>query len=200
MKTKILLLSLLLITNITGFGKVWQITNSGNTFTPATITINLGDTVNFAIGAYHNAQEVSEQTWGDNGTTLLTGGFDVPFNGGLVLPEKLGIGTHYFICKPHVSLGMKGTIIVQGTTSISKEQLLSDISIYPNPATDRINIKAGSDMLGALYSIADQSGRKVLTGEISEENTSLDISYLSNGLYFLKVGIKPENTFKLIKK
>jgi len=186
--------------SLTGFSKIWQITNSGNTFTPATITIDQGDTVNFAIGSYHNAQEVGERTWGDNGTSLLSGGFDVPFGGGMVLTEQLGIGTHYFICKPHVTLGMKGTIIVQGTTSISKDQLFTDVSIYPNPATEIINIKTGSELPGALYSIADQSGRQVLNGKLDGENTSIDISYLLGGFYFLKVGLRSENTFKIVKK
>jgi hypothetical protein len=119
----------------------------------------------------------------------------------MVYPDNLQMGTHYFVCTPHVKLGMKGVIFVEEvTTDIIEDQLLSDISVYPNPTTDRINIKVGNDLLGAIYSITDQSGRKVLTGEISEENISFDISYLSNGFYFLKAGIKPENTFKLIKK
>lgn len=199
MKTKILLSLFFLTIGLTGFGKVWLITNNNNTFTPNTITINIGDTVNFAITSYHNAQEVSDRTWADNGTTLLAGGFEVPFGGGLVLPDKLGVGKHYFVCKPHASLGMKGIITVQGTTAISENQQLSDISIYPNPATDRINIKAGSELPGTLYSITDQSGREVLNGKLDGVNTSLDISYLSKGFYFLKVGLKSENTFKIVK-
>lgn len=183
------------------FSKVWEIGNAGNTFSPDAVRINVGDTINFTISQYHNAVQVIDRTWMDDGTALLPGGFDVPFNGGIVYPDNLQMGTHYFVCTPHVKLGMKGVIIVEEvTTDIIEDQLLSDISVYPNPTTDRINIKAGNDLLGAIYSIADQSGRKVLTGEISEENISFDISYLSNGFYFLKAGIKPENTFKLIKK
>jgi hypothetical protein len=63
---------------------------------------------------------VSQATWNANGTTPLPGGFSVPFGGGMVLPSQLGIGTHYYVCQAHVSFGMKGKIIVTGS-SVQKE-------------------------------------------------------------------------------
>lgn len=113
MRNKILLSLLLMSTSLTGFCTVWTVNNSGLTFTPATITINAGDTVHFVLSTSHNAREVSQATWNANDTTALAGGFQAPFGGGLVLPAQLGVGTHYFVCTPHASFGMKGTIIVQ---------------------------------------------------------------------------------------
>lgn len=200
MKTKILLSLIFLSLGLEGFSKVWQITNNNNTFTPSTITINFGDTVKFAITSYHNAQEVSDRTYADNGNTLLAGGFEVPFGGGLVLPDKLGVGKHYFVCKPHASLGMKGIITVQGTTAISENQLLSDISIYPNPAKDFINLKANNNLIGAMFIVADQNGRQVLNGKLTGETTLLDISRLASGFYFFQVGQEQKQAIKIIKK
>lgn len=200
MKTKILLLLILSSISITGFSKVWEIGNAGNTFTPDTIKINVGDTVNFTIGSFHNAVEVDSKTWSDNGNTPLEGGFNVPFNGGMVYPDQLKEGTLYFICSPHVQFGMKGVIIVEEvTTDIREEFAVADIAVYPNPTSDLVNVKAGIDLIGSVYIITDLSGRAVLTGDIREENTSLDIGYLSNGLYFIQVGVKPENKFKIVK-
>jgi plastocyanin len=113
MKNKILLSLLLLSISLTGFCTVWTVNNSGNTFTPATITINFGDTVNFVIAVSHDAREVSQTTWNASGNTALAGGFQTPFGGGMVLPAQLGVGTHYYVCTPHASLGMKAIIIVQ---------------------------------------------------------------------------------------
>lgn len=111
---KKILLSLLLVSiSIAGYSKIWTINNSGSTFSPATITIVYGDTVRFTITVAHDAREVSQTTWNAGGTTALPGGFQTPFGGGLVLPTQLGVGTHYYICTPHVGIGMKGTIIVQ---------------------------------------------------------------------------------------
>lgn len=110
---KITFLLLLLFTSLAGFSTIWTITNSGNSFTPASITINLGDSVNFVLGTSHNASEVSQTTWNANGNIPLSGGFETAFGGGIVLPAQLGVGTHYYVCTPHASVGMKGVIIVQ---------------------------------------------------------------------------------------
>lgn len=117
MKNKILLSILLLSTSLTGFCTIWTVTNTANTFTPATITITVGDTVNFVITTAHNAIEVSQATYNANGNTALSGGFQTAFGGGMVLPAQLGVGTHYYVCTPHASMGMKGTIIVQNCSA-----------------------------------------------------------------------------------
>ncbi|MFZ4399768.1 MAG: T9SS type A sorting domain-containing protein [Bacteroidales bacterium] len=113
MKTKIILSFLLLLMSVSGFSTVWTVNNVGTSFSPATITINTGDSVNFSIDASHNALEVSLTTWNADDNTPLTGGFETNYGGGLVLPSNLTTGTHYYVCSPHASMGMKGIIIVQ---------------------------------------------------------------------------------------
>src|SRR5688572_6719117 len=88
----------------------FTITNSGNSYAPASLTIALGDTVRFVLSSNHDAREVSATTWNSNGTTSLTGGFQTAYGGGTVFPSFLGLGTHYYVCTPHAYLGMKGTI------------------------------------------------------------------------------------------
>ncbi len=200
MKIKILLSLLFLSTSITGFCTTWKIVNSGTTFSPATITITLGDSVNFVISPAHDAREVSLTTWNANGNTALTGGFQTPFGGGLVLPSQLGVGTHYYVCTPHASIGMKGQIIVQNTTGITENQLQTNISVFPNPATDLITVKTSNDILGLTFIITDQTGRQVLTGKLNNETTSVDISELATGVYLFQVGQQRRQTFKVIKK
>ena len=135
MNSKFFLTLLLISISLTGFCTVWTVTNSANTFTPANITINFGDTVNFAITTGHDAREVSQTTWSVNGNAALPGGFQTSFGGGIVLPSQLGVGTHYYVCTPHASMGMKGTIIVQNsTTSITENSLQKTISVFPNPS------------------------------------------------------------------
>lgn len=51
-------------------------------------------------------------TWSVNGNTPLSGGFTRPFGGGLLTPSTgLTVGTHYYVCSPHASSGMKGIIV-----------------------------------------------------------------------------------------
>ncbi len=112
MKLKSLLALLLITISTSAFCTIWTINTSGFTYTPATTNILFGDTVVFTIGGSHDAREVSLATWTANGNTPLPGGFQTAFGGGIVLPAQLSVGTHYFVCTPHASMGMKGTIIV----------------------------------------------------------------------------------------
>jgi hypothetical protein len=73
--------------------------------------------------------------------------------------------------------------------------------IYPNPAHDAITLKFGSNINpDASFTLTDNTGRKVLTGKITEETTSVDISRLPNGIYFLQLGAETLHSYKVIKK
>lgn len=84
--------------------------SSYNIFSPSDLTINIGDTVFFVNMSTHNAVEVDENTYNNNGTTS-NGGFELYTDGYVVLEE---VGTHYYVCTPHVMFGMKGKINVEG--------------------------------------------------------------------------------------
>ncbi len=110
---KAVLVSFLLLLPVALFGATHTITSSGFTFSPPVDTITVGDTVNFALASIHNAVEVSQSTWNANDTTRLPGGFGVPFGGGQVV--SIPLGTHFFVCQAHASMGMKGIITVVNT-------------------------------------------------------------------------------------
>ena len=70
-----------------------------------------------------------------------------------------------------------------------------EIIIYPNPAKDFIRVEMDLTK-AAEFEIYATTGKLILSGLISPENSIIDISGLSNGLYLLKV----ENSFiKLVK-
>ena len=172
-----------------GFSTTWIITNSGTTFTPATITINLGDSVKFNIGTGHNVVEVSQTTWNDNGNAPLPG-FSLPFGGGLLLPVQLTTGTHYFVCSPHASFGMKGTIIVQNTSGISDNPSKTNISIFPNPSNGKFQVDVNTSQVGKSINmdIYNAKGNKVFASTDLAQNKSnlFDLSSFPSGIYYLK--------------
>lgn len=189
MKKKILLSILLLSSSLIAFCTTWTITNSGFSFNPATITINLGDSVNFGITASHDAREVSMATWNVNGSTALPGGFQTPFGGGLVLPAQLGLGTHYYVCTPHASGGMKAKIIVQSsTTGIAENQSQTNLSVYPNPSNGKFQFALeGSQVLkNCKMEIYNVQGVRICQSVITNTKTDIDLSNQPNGIYFLK--------------
>jgi plastocyanin len=81
-------------------------------FTPEDLTIAVGDCVNFIMSDTHNAIEVSEDSYNNRDGTPLEGGFGVQF--GETLEVYFGeAGTHFYVCQPHISTDMIGTITVE---------------------------------------------------------------------------------------
>lgn len=84
------------------------ITNSGFNFVPAVINVTVGDTVVFDIDGSHNAIEVSKENY-DARQATSNAGFTIPFGGGSFVVTEAK--TYYYVCQPHVSLDMVGTIV-----------------------------------------------------------------------------------------
>ena len=88
---------------------------------------------------------------------------------------------------------------VSVVTSI-EDNKLSNIEIYPNPANNMVNIKANSSFFGKDYIVNDNLGRTLLLGKIISENTSVDISNLAKGIYFLTIKENLKQVLKLVKE
>jgi hypothetical protein len=68
------------------------------------------------------------------------------------------------------------------------------ISIYPNPADDYLVITISeNDFSGAELTVIDTKGRNVLENRISTAKTTLDISPLQTGIYFIKIKTNSKN-------
>jgi plastocyanin len=187
---KIVFSILLFSLGLSSFCTTWTITNSGFTFSPATVTITFGDSVNFSLGAIHNAVEVSQATWDLNGTTPLPG-FSVPLGGGLVLPTQLAIGTHYYVCTVHAAMGMKGIIIVQGPAGIPETSSMGNFSIYPNPSRGKFKVEINNPQYTKNYEleIYDLLGNKIFTTSQPKQQNSIqiDLSGFTKGIYFVRL-------------
>jgi len=200
MKTKILLSAFLLSVSLTVFPTTWQISlgPGSYSFTPTPLTINLGDDVIFSLSSIHNAVEVSSATWQANGNLPITG-FNVPYGGGLLAASQLQLGTHYYVCEPHASMGMKGIINVVSSTGIKENNYESNVIVTSNPASKSIVITANdNNLIGSSYQLFDQTGRQMLTGKLSDKTTVLAASQLNPGLYFIKIGEYNKNVLKVV--
>jgi plastocyanin len=187
------------------------ITNSGFTFSPDNVTINVGDTVNFQLADIHNAIEVSEATWNANGNAPLPG-FSTPLGGGQV--TGLTAGVHFYVCSPHASGGMKGKITVTSPSGINTYETSSEkINIYPNPTNGKFTLQyKGSDTHTGNLSGNDQQmnleifnilGEKIygLPGFISQTSNEIDLSSVPDGIYFIRINDRKNiYTEKLIKQ
>jgi hypothetical protein len=97
--------------------------------------------------------------------------------------------------------GCDSTITINVSLSFTGVSELSDqsFSIFPNPATSIIQVKADTGLLGMSYSVYDNRGKVVLRGKLSAENTSISLNNLSSGIYMISIGENMKHTFKVIK-
>ncbi|HUL42738.1 MAG TPA: plastocyanin/azurin family copper-binding protein [Bacteroidota bacterium] len=173
-KLSIVVLFLVLSVSMS-FATSHKIMNSGTTFSPATLTIAAGDTVVFSIASIHNAVEVSQATWNADGITS-NGGFSVPFGGGTIVLSA--VGTHYFVCQAHASMGMKGIITV--TPAAPPPSTITIQSFVDQDSS----LATTSDRLGKAWTLTlyqDSIGSGIVLG--SDNTTSLTVPNLSAGTY-----------------
>jgi hypothetical protein len=81
------------------------------------------------------------------------------------------------------------------TLTISDDDLLDNIRVFPNPTMDYINIISPDTYNAEIF---NATGQKL----ISTSKNKIDIRFISNGNYFLKLKDTKNNikTFTIIKK
>ena len=72
--------------------------------------------------------------------------------------------------------------------------------IYPNPATDYVQLQVNTSLIGLSYSLCDQTGRWVMEGRVNAYSNLVNITSLSKGLYFIRVGDQNQKPVKIIKQ
>lgn len=73
-------------------------------------------------------------------------------------------------------------------------------SIFPNPSHDFINVYANPSIVGSYYFIHNSLGSVVLSGIITSDNITIDLSSLSVGSYIFSTESNVKQTFKIIKE
>ena len=108
---------------------------SGDIFTPSTLTVNVGDTVNFHnIGGYHNVNG-TQATYPSNPASFEGPAIGVPWSSNWWMSVVFTLpGTYDYQCDPHVPMGMFGQIIVQSQTTdcngvVNGTSLLDDCGV-----------------------------------------------------------------------
>lgn len=125
-----------------------------------------------------------EQGWKD--VVLVKGGETVRF---IAKFDDYADYLHPFMYHCHISLhedeGMMGQFIVGAEASVPSVKNSSTITLYPNPATDKIYIDAAHK--NAYYvSIMNMNGRTLIMLPQPDLGNGIDISTLSPGQYILR--------------
>ncbi|MBO3269079.1 T9SS type A sorting domain-containing protein [Hymenobacter defluvii] len=79
-----------------------------------------------------------------------------------------------------------GTFAYSPVAAITNTEAAREVSFYPNPAHDMLNISASESLVGARVVITDLTGRTLLTGKLDAAN-SISLSTLRTGTYLVTV-------------
>ncbi|MCX6296835.1 MAG: zinc-dependent metalloprotease [Bacteroidetes bacterium] len=87
------------------------------------------------------------------------------------------------------------------TTNINDFTLGSAaLELYPNPAIDKIYISNAKTEQKQRYLITNNLGENVLSGEINNNNTAINIVSLAKGIYMIRFSNNTNNPLKFIKQ
>lgn len=160
-----------------------QVWNGYFQFLPNAMTIQLGDTIQWlpldqptmvhtiTSDSIPAGAEPFDQIWQSPADTFFQ-----------YVPQVAGL--YKYVCTPHISLGMVAQFMVTDSLSAIDSSFpdFTPTLVYPNPATDILNIKDLKDR--ADYKIINPEGKIISLGAV---NGQIDVSNLSTGIYFLEL-------------
>ncbi|MEY3050195.1 MAG: hypothetical protein RL365_2233 [Bacteroidota bacterium] len=92
----------------------------------------------------------------------------------------------------------EAVLTVNNNVGINKFSLDELLTIYPNPTQTVINVKVDSKLVGEPYSVIDNTGRTVLSGQITGDILSIELHSLSNGTYLFRIKDEFNLSFQII--
>jgi hypothetical protein len=77
---------------------------------------------------------------------------------------------------------------VDPSTIVNVEELnTAGFAVFPNPASDVINVNLSTEMANASFTLIDASGRVVIEQPLSKKFNVIDIASLEKGIYVIQV-------------
>lgn len=97
--------------------------------------------------------------------------------------------------------GLKDTVIwnIDKPSNVASiDAYVKDISLYPNPASNLIQVSNTENRM-LHYRILDVSGKELSSGRVSRDQEPLNIEALSSGLYFFNITDEQTGSQQLLK-
>ena len=151
-------------------------------FDPLVLNINTGDTVRITLNTGHSFREVTQTTWELSGALPAIGwDFDQALE--LTVHDLVTTtpGTIYYVCPPHVDMGMKGRIVVTQGTIVFAEGVQLSYRIHPSPTTGMVRMIDAPE--GAVWArVLDATGRVCFERTLAPGG-QIDLRALAPGWY-----------------
>ncbi len=176
-----------------------MIHESGN----ITVTADAWGTVKTPVATYNNTLRIKkEKVYTDS---VFVGGIFISATTKTVTDYEWYTATsHYPVLGISVTESGNSLTYSSQATAIEVNKILSQISIYPNPADDNITVELSDEVTGNMeVSIVNLMGQQLSElHKTGNKRFSADISNLPSGVYFIRVNGDAINstTSKFIKR
>lgn len=127
----------------------------------------------------------------------INGNCDAVVTQSPAIGSVVGVGDHTITMFANGSVSCNFTLTVEQNLS-AEDFSTAVVSLYPNPTNGFLTIKGQFDNL-EKFTIHNLLGQSVQNGIITGNETSINVSDLSNGVYFIKIG-NSSKTYKFIKE
>ena len=168
---------------------------------PTNVSANTGSTSYFkatANNAMHYQWQVNNGTGFQN--LMNAGSYNGTTTDSLIITNvNLGLSNNYYrciasngICNDTSSDAILNVVQVNGENGLNA----NSFSIYPNPATNELNIQTMALQFPSEYKIYNDLGQVLLKGEVKSSTTIVNIASLPAGKYLIIVGEKHSSFVK----
>jgi hypothetical protein len=124
---------------------------------------------------------------GNSWITVGSGGFSIGVAKYLSLAFSPSGGQPY-VAFSDASTSFKSTVMKYDSVMAGiDEKQKSKLSLYPNPASNLITVETLSTLTQYQLSIMNVDGQQLITRQITQPKTQLDISNLPSGVYFVRI-------------
>lgn len=142
----------------------------------------------FYIMIYDNETDMWEQAY------LLANEFNSPYH----YTEEYKLDLNPWVGKDiKIAFVKNGTyqmamddirVLSSGTDNVDDVMVSSEIEIYPNPASDIINVNMEDSDSYDIITVMDVTGRVLITEVVTSKEMQINVGALSKGLYMIKAG------------
>ena len=139
---------------------------AGTNILAAPLTVQLGDTIHFLPYDPPTMMHTITSTNIPSGAQSFNQMWQLPADTFFqYIPAVVGV--YNFECTPHVSMNMIGSFTVSSTVGVTELSSNFKFESYPNPASDKINIKVNKDLINKSFILYDETGKVILTNHVN---------------------------------
>ncbi len=196
MKSLYLFLSITFLLIFQSYSQIQIITQTNNSFSPQFLQVHVGDTVRWIwTDGFHTTTSVN--------IPVGASAWDSPLNSTVSSYDYLVEfeGTYNYVCVPHQSMGMTGTIEVLLSTEIEERQE-ENFSVFPNPFKENITVRLLQTQQSAKGIVVWDVTGKIIFTDFSgfESGYELNTESWYSGTYVLNVYVGTERFWKILVK